>query len=231
MKKIVIALFAGLILLNLSSCADPDMNYSYSIKDALKISAYLFDDSVDMNEPIYYDDDTEYTLEQLKLNEVRLMMPQGAMQNELNTADKISACGLVLYLEFDGIIKVVSENEYVRLARMGVSSYDMQLAFAGYVDAYPLRVKQFNENDLYEIDKFVPGTEYILNVNAYNFDNDKSPIIRAKIKLVALEDAANDAGFYNDGKPESRCVSIELISYEYSDAYKLMDEITDFEDN
>ncbi|MCL2771917.1 MAG: hypothetical protein FWD71_01090 [Oscillospiraceae bacterium] len=222
MKKIIIVLLlAGILLLNISSCADKDMDYSYSIKDALKISAYLFDESINMDEPIYYNDGDEYTLEQLKMNEVRVMAPQSAMQRE------IPGTGLVLYLEFDGIIKVVSENKDVRLTYNKINGYETQLAVSGYVNAYPYRIYT---PSMVDVHPFIPGTEYYLNVNAYKFENEDSPIIRAKLKLVALDDAVEEPVFFHDGKPESACVSIELISYEYSDVYKLMDDIADDEE-
>ncbi|MCL1858756.1 MAG: hypothetical protein FWF92_05935 [Oscillospiraceae bacterium] len=233
MKKIIIVLWISIVLMNFSSCTNENQEYNYTIKDALKISAYLFDESVNMNEPIYYDFGiTEYNLERLKINDARIMAPQGEMCT-LETGGVISPFGLVLFLEFDGIIKVMCENEDVRLERSGISDYEMQLAIEGYVSAYPLRVKKFNENDFATISEFIPGTEYYLNVNAYRFDNEESPIIRAQLKLVALEDAMCDdvENFWNDGKPSSRCVSIELISYEYSDVYIILDEIWDDDDD
>lgn len=44
MKKIIIALLVGIILLSVSSCVAENQEYSYSIKDALKISAWILDE-------------------------------------------------------------------------------------------------------------------------------------------------------------------------------------------
>ena len=63
------------------------------------------------------------------------------------------------------------------------------------------------------------GREYYLAVNAYSFDNESSPVVTAKLKLVQLGKPENPdevmTGYY----------SIELISYEYNDAYKMMEDL------
>jgi hypothetical protein len=70
------------------------------------------------------------------------------------------------------------------------------------------------------------GREYYLSVNAYKFDNEQSPIIKAQLKLIQLEDKSESG----HAEKRSGCFSIELISYEYSDIYRLLDEIVDDED-
>ena len=62
------------------------------------------------------------------------------------------------------------------------------------------------------------GREHILVVRAYNLDDQLSPLVTAEIRLTQLgyPDSPDEimVGYY----------AIELISYEYSDVYKLMDE-------
>ncbi len=62
------------------------------------------------------------------------------------------------------------------------------------------------------------GREHILVVRAYNLDDQLSPLVTAEIRLTQLgyPDSPDEimTGYY----------AIELISYEYSDVYKLMDD-------
>jgi len=44
MKKFIILLSATIIMLCFNSCANENQDYNYNIKEALKISAYLFDE-------------------------------------------------------------------------------------------------------------------------------------------------------------------------------------------
>ena len=47
MKKIILSLLTLVILLSVNSCADEETDQNYSIKDALKISAYVFDETIE----------------------------------------------------------------------------------------------------------------------------------------------------------------------------------------
>jgi len=58
------------------------------------------------------------------------------------------------------------------------------------------------------------GQEYYLTVKACDFE--ENPIITAQVKMTSLEDS-----MYDDGT--SRHFSIEIVSYEYSDFYKMME--------
>ena len=226
-KAVIMLLLAELILLGFISCTRE--TEGYSIIDALKISAYLFDESIDINEPIYYEwGETVYTLERLKKNEIRAMAPQGEMR-DLETGGEIPPRGLVLFLEFDGIIELVAENRDIRFERHGITGHDIQLAVGGHVSVFPLR---FVTNEPKEVHTVKPGTEYYIDINAYKFDNEGSPVIRARLKLVALRDAITESEeVHFGGEPRSCCMSVELISYEYSDVYKMMYEIGDGDDN
>ena len=242
MKKIIIALSTGIILLSLASCADEETDQSYSIKDALKISAYVFDENSEedyfvlheMGHYYYNEDDTLYQLEQLKLNEIRLLPPVSGAE--------IKNMGLLnIFVEFDGIIEVISENEDVHLSRNNnLTPYYEDESQAGRTFGFSAKfVRQgfFSANPLVDDEILthvrkdpqsaglwytagIPGQEYYLTVNAYKFDNEQTPVIRVQLKFVVLEDKTNVS---------SRCFSVELVSYEYSDMAKLLDDIVDDE--
>ena len=221
--------------MNLNSCETvDDMDYSYSIKDALKISAYLFDENSGEDYFVFdslgnYDYNTDESfcaLEQLKMNEVRLMCPLGLFRINLN-----------IYFEFDGIIEVISEDNDVQMfcnpqnrlepitgsGNHETYGFELKLPFGGFIAANPLGS---NRGHLWTSGiQTVPyslGREYYLNVNAYKFDNEQTPVIKAQLKLVLLEDKT----IMGHAALASACFSIELVSYEYSDIYKILDEIT-----
>ena len=238
MKKITIALLLGILLLSFGSCANKDQEYSYTIKDALKISTWVFDESVEGN--IYDEDDSVYAFERLKLNEVKLMMPM----------DGMDMLQLNIFFEFEGIIEIVSETEDMNLSVNKnftplyinesddcgrTYGYSVKFATQGFVSTYILigecigkdhsgsRGTRFAFDTNSEV-----GTERYLNVNAYRFDDEKNPIIRAQLKLVLIEDKIQKQ-LGNDNL-SWRCYSIELISYEYSDVYIILDELWDDDD-
>jgi len=242
MKKIIAALLAGIILLSFSSCADE--NTSYSIKDALKISAWVLDESIEENywevsdmvlteNGWYHVEREDVRLERLKLNEVRIM----AHFNYLYMTN------LNIFFEFDGIVEVVPEDEYIRVGYctknsdqpyqsgrdMGMMFGEVKVPYAVYVNVLPLDEYPSGvgiRDDIKKTDR-----EYYLTVNAYNFGNEKTPVIRARLKLLILEDKGllrnySSSGEYV-GEERSRFLSIELISYEYSDRYIILDELWD----
>ena len=228
--KKIITIFTATVLLSLVSCEAADVEYSYSIRDALKISAYIFDENVPGN--YYHDDETVYGLEALKLNEARLIAPIGA----------INMINLNIHLKFDGIIEVISENEDVQLSfnykltpwyvgevygntGSRVFGFSAKLPYEGYIALNPLGSNRGSIwGDTGNWLAFKIGSEYYLDVNAYKFENEKSPVIRAQLKFVQLEDTTS-----HEDKDRSPCFSIEMVSYEYSDMYKIMDEIWDDE--
>lgn len=133
MKKTIIALLAGIFFLTLNSCAAEDMEYSYSIKDALKISSWMIDKELEGNgywledekfvrHGWWVDESTEqmldsndydiFVFEQLNLNEVRTMAPLGWGE------------GLSIFFEFDGMIEVTTEDEHILLLCDGSKPFD-----------------------------------------------------------------------------------------------------------
>lgn len=171
-----------------------------------------------------------YELEQLKLNEVKIMCPLIIINENLS-----------IHFKFDGIIEIISEDkdiemfinpnnllEPIRGSNINEPhGFDMKLTFEGYIAANPLGSNtghMWVDDGINGLPHFV-GREYYLNVNAYKFDNEQSPVIKAQLKFVQLEDKTLTGGEF-----ASACFSIELVSYEYSDMYRVMDEIWEDED-
>lgn len=235
MKKIIIAILVGMFFLQyLGSCAAKNSDESSddeSRKEGLKISAYLFDENT--TEPAVWDDDTVFALEQLELNKVRLLAPNWGVMNMMN---------LNMFFEFEGgMIEVISEEKDIQLSvndslKPWYSDTDMNkrtfgfsisLANKGFISAAPMGAGFGNYMGTVEVPRFdgYTGREYYLTVNAYTLDNDKSPAVKARLRLVQLKDygAADESGEMTPKQREgksSRCFSIELTEYESSDMYK-----------
>jgi len=245
MKKIIMAFIAGIIMLSFNSCTAKDQEYSYTIKDALKISAWVVDENFDINDWVT---DEEYgavverdyvNLERLKLNKVRTMAPL-CYRDMLN---------LNIFFEFDGIIEVSTDDECIRLDYNNKNPTQPGKGGAGDTILESVRWPLELYVNVCPLDKYTSATalvrstakigkEYYLNVNAYRFDNEETPVIRAQLKLVVLEDKAlfniedDNVDFFGLlPKERSRFFSIELISYEYSDVYIILDELWDDEDD
>jgi hypothetical protein len=130
MKKIIIVLTVGIILLSLNACTDTDEDMGdddwFDIDDTLRISAFLFDEEAgenyfilseqgvyffSINENVYGEKDgLFYVPERLSLNEVRLMYPMAPWGT---AGDMIN---LNILFEGNGEIEVISENQDVQLS-------------------------------------------------------------------------------------------------------------------
>jgi len=278
MKKLIIVLIAGAILLNFHSCARE--TEGYSIRDALKISTWVLDEYFERSGYWVKDDNTSlngywmmddgerieggdvFTFERLKMNEVRTLAP-------LHYHD-MGGIHINIFFEFDGIIEVETNDRYVVLYHNGRNP-SLPLRNEGglkkvrgnvrwprelYVNFCPLdeySITEIEKNTATEINLVRATTqisrEYYLNVNAYRYEDtiatpiidteisisiERSPIIRAKLKLTVIEDRGLSANDYYcifglPYKEASRFLSIELVSYEYSDIYRFLDEIWDDE--
>ena len=98
-------------MLCFNSCANENQDYNYNIKEALKISAYLFDRTYGEDYFIQKEDGTyryretsDFKTAQLNLNEVELMASMNYWGTNLN-----------IYFEFDGIIEIISEDKDVQM--------------------------------------------------------------------------------------------------------------------
>jgi len=236
MKKIIIILFTAILLLNLVSCAAKEAEYN--ITDALKISAWVFDENSGKDYFIYHEstdrfsynlDDDVYVFDRLKMNEVRLLPPLlfGGLKEMVN---------LNIFFEFaDGFVEVISEDQdvqlsvnnplepfYLRESSGRTYGFDIKVPYEGYITLHPFGGSGHIMGGAGI--GFWPhkiGREYYLTVNTYKFANEKSTVITARLRIVELEDKDYMAAPFN----KTSCFSIELISYEYSDMYKMMYDI------
>ncbi|MBQ8510039.1 MAG: hypothetical protein IJ493_09060 [Clostridia bacterium] len=215
MKKIVISVLivlTGLLMLNF---VFRPAAVTESLPELI-IYAYICDEN---------NSGCSYSFQPLTLHEVRQMAPVfGAGMTNLN-----------FMFEFDGgLVEVVSEDEDVQLSK-GEShgpwdyqaGYDQRdygfgfrVASGGYLAANPLGSNRghitITDPAMMSI-KGCTGREYYLTVKAYDFMDEKAPVVTAMLKLVQLEDERG----VNGG---SNYYSVEMISYEYSDDMKLMED-------
>ncbi len=219
-------LTAFLLLFGGGSCMKKDDTPVTSITDALKIKAYVYDESGET-----------WNLEQLRLNEPKQLVPVRIFQD----FDDLNMVNFNLHLEYeDGICIVSTPNRDVQLSvgRNGgiwkrgedestrvfdcENNYELTLSRAGYMAFAPFGAKNQHINlcgnrdytVLYDNFKPYIGQEYYVTVEACDFD--KVPVIEAQLKFTSMA----DNGFTDGG---SRNFTIELVSYEYSDIYKLME--------
>ena len=218
-------LTAFLLVFGGGSCMKKDDTPVTSITDALKIKAYVYDESGEM-----------WNLEQLRLNEPKQLVPI----HIFNGYEGLDMNNFNLHFEYeDGICIMTSPDRDMQLSvgnNGGIwergedmttrvydcnNNYEIILSRPGYMAVALFGMKNRNlyagnpENAV-RIDNFEPyiGQEYYLTVTACDFD--KVPVITAQVKFTSLEDDS-----FTDGT--SRNFTIELVSYEYSDIYKLME--------
>ena len=149
MKKTTIIVLTTIILLNLNSCTGGDLEH-HGIMDALKISVHLFDENTDMSVPVSWHADTSVSLELLQMDEVRVA-PVGGVGGNWH--------GIAIYVEFDGIIEIVAEDENVLLSRNNnltphhigehtgitgrIAGFSVSLPFEGFITAIPFYLGRF----------------------------------------------------------------------------------------
>ena len=218
-------LTAFLLLFGGGSCMKKDDTPVTSITDALKIKAYVYDESGET-----------WNLEQLRLNEPKQLVRIAELQQK-----GLDMQNFNLHFEYeDGICIVTPPNRDIQVSvgaqgdywKRGEdyttrfydfeNDYEIILSRPGYMAVTPFglvsgRNLVLTDRDVATFhDNYEPsiGHEYWLTVTACDFE--KIPVITAQVKLTALE---ND--IYDDGT--SPDFSIEMVSYEYSDIYKLME--------
>ena len=223
--KLIIALavlgFASLIIIRIIINEPAE---EFDIDEALIISAYVYNDTATPEKLA----DGEYipaSFEKLELGKTWYTGFNLEMEN------------INLQFDFDGgTIEVESEACDVQLS-VGEderpwnynSGWDtrqigskLSVPDGGYMAVNPVRSGRgffTADNDIaWDMSENYAGREHILVVRAYNLDDQLSPLVTAEIKLTQLgyPDSPDEimVGYY----------AIELISYEYSDVYKLMDE-------
>ncbi len=187
----------------------------------LIISPYMYDRSVDDPNNA---SDAAFSFEPLELGEVRLLAPTVGTDVD----------NLCFKLEYDGgVVELVSDYSDVQLStpegkerirddmsfnnrRFGAA---LRVSNSGYINAHPSSSSGGFAliGDDFAMSEGFDGREYYLTANAYDFSDEKSPVIVAKLRLVQLHD--NHAGAL-DAK-RSRFFSVELISYECSETFQM----------
>lgn len=224
--KLIITLavlgFAALIIVRIAIHEPED---EVDIEDALVISAYVFDDSATPEKladgeyiPASFDKlelgETWYTGFNLEMENINLQFDfdGGTIEVESEACDvQLTAGDEKRPWDYEG-----GYWERQRGAKLNVPD-------GGYVAVNPISSGRgflgFDHGDPdWDMSENYAGREHILVVRAYNLDDQLSPLVTAEIRLTQLgyPDSPDEimVGYY----------AIELISYEYSDVYKLMDE-------
>ena len=244
MKRLLAMLILSVLLV---SCGEyvPEED-KVDIKDELKISAYLlgeeFEDngywaySEDLQYPNFgywvsdnerqYDDDEVFALEELEVGEVRTLAPLG--YNRMHN--------LNLFVDFEGYIEVETEpidDERIRLAYS--LDYPTEPWRGNKTQENSFRVRAPAAIEAYPIGKFTAAealiqtftlTEKEYNITIKAYDDGGDLLVTAKIKLVALDDEHFPSEQFSNwvfaaNEEKTRFLTIELVSYEYSDIYKL----------
>lgn len=228
MKKaiiVIIILLSALLALNLLF---PSKKKVSNIKE-LQIIPFLFDESI--TDPNDGKQGTDFVFEPLELNKVRFLAPvvNAEMWNH----------SIRLIFE-GGTIEIISDNNDVSLS-VGehgeawidgsqcdnrIHGFSQRVVSGTYVAACPFTsdsgscYRTFPDGSpVPEIEGYT-GREFYITVIAYEFSNENRPIVTAKLRLIQLEDRGP-----NCRKDRSNLFSIELISYEYNDAYKMMEDL------
>lgn len=247
MKKIITALLAGIILLSFNSCVNNSTESSEGIEDALKISTWVMDKNLEGTGYWEYDANATtiidgywvsnesdkqihhtdvFKFERLELNEVRVMAPMN-----YKTMSNIN-----LNFEFDGIIEIETEIPNDRRIQLSYNNDRSDKTIENIIDFGTVTFGKVTivgptvinlcplgedivQGGVISYDTIV-GQEYYLNVKTYTLDG--TLVISAKLKLVAIEDEGFPREQYSklSNEDRTRFFSIELVSYDYSDAYK-----------
>ncbi|MBQ2725911.1 MAG: hypothetical protein IJF78_09405 [Clostridia bacterium] len=188
-----------------------------SIRDALQIKAYEYDKETNT-----------YTQVVLALNEPIVIRHGGSGMNNIN----------LQFCYEGGVCEVISDDEDIQLSIGQNGSYwasgdlgdyrtygfSFTVGHEGYVSAHPVSARGgwFSTGAQPELRAEYQetrntrnvGREYYMTVKAKDYD---TTLITASLKLVQLSDIHT--------KPEDHIgdFTIELISYEYSDMYAIME--------
>ena len=238
MKRFLPLLAAFLLSLPLTACSSAPE--SPPMSEALKISTFLY--PADIESTLDYHTATVkelealttsgMTFEPLKVGEERLAAPHGyndqvgmnfRFEYEGGSVEIISEAKDVQMSVGKGSRIWISENGFSEEHRYG---YSMRLANSGYVSLVPLGgAGGFTEMDDISVSSTtIPryqgkrgnGTEYVITVNAYDGNDLTAPVITAKL-LFTHRGKTDRTPYFSD------FCSVELISYDYSDAYKIME--------
>ena len=212
LKRILLIL---LLLCTLCSCGGEETPGAIPMRELFTISTYVYDETTE-----------EYSLQPLQLNEVR------ALPRCVGDA-KLDSNNIHLFLSYEpGVCRIVSDERDVQLSltfwpsgdlgEKRTYGYDLPVAREGYAVLHPFSAYG-NSNFSGDADGWkritsfrgYEGREFFLTVTACDSAGDT--VATARLKLTQL---------YDEWRPEqdkSNHFSIEMISYEYSDMYKMME--------
>jgi len=241
MKTAIAALFA-VLLIGCSACGD--IQEETKITDLLKINAWVMADGLwetgywefdptyktqgrwVSNDGTEIDHDDVFRLERLEVGIPRVSAPLGYNSNH----------NLNLWFDFDGIIEVEKAGPKDERLWMVHSLDEPEQPWRGTLTKQQkIRMKSPSAVSLVPVGKFsnldsirtsytLPDNEYNLIIRAYDYDG--TLMITAEVRLVALDDPTFpfedfSSWAYSPNEVKTRFLSIELVSYEYSDIYKL----------
>jgi len=248
LKLSFILLLCCMILFGVS-CNEKDINEEISVMSALKISTWVLDAQLsgtgywtyDENFTDYgywvsndgtheYDSNTVFVYEQLELNDVRVLAPL-SYEGRPN---------LNIYIEFDGIVEVETENPNDTSLRLAHSlDYPDDPRDGNWTVENGFRTRAPFMLNVCPIGKFtaveqvvtrdtLTDREYYIYIKTY--EEDGTLLITATLKLIVLNDDAYpydqfSSWVWSPNEERSRFLSIELVSYEYSDIYKFDEEM------
>ena len=188
------------------------------MSEALKISAYTYPESTVIPDPTDSSSDPDHSLVKLEQLDTgkEYLLPRVGYYNNINNIN--------LLLEYDGRIEIISEAKDSQLSvdeKQAIwdysgfegrhFGYDLTINNSGWVAVLPLGFcsgpHSIDDISIDPFEGFKPdSTESTLTINA--LDGTDRVMITAKITIRSVA--------------HNLC-AVELISYDYSDAYKLME--------
>ena len=235
MKKLFIL---AVLTLALTACTEnpvPDIPLS----EALKISTYVYPKEV--SDTIDYHNTTVNELLELDASKVTFEQLKPGEEYLLAYARHDDLLNLNFKFEYDGgTVEVISEKKDVQLS-VGEKKeqwtlknehsnrhfgYDLHISNSGFMTLAPLGGGSGSTyvDEISVLSNVIPrypgprgaGTEYYIEIKAYEGSSTTSPTITVTMLLTQL--GTSDREPYYSG-----FCSAEIISYDYSDAYKIME--------
>ena len=227
MKRLIVL---AVLTITLTAC-NADIPVT-PMSEALKISAYTY-----QNPPSDLAGATVSELNALDKNVVFTRLESGKEYLLQHTMYN-DFVNLNFFFEYDGgYVQVISEDKSVQFS-VGEKKqawthenkfserqfgYDLHIANSGFISLAPLGMMcSAKVDDISVMSDSFPrykgasgyGTEYIVTVSAG--DDGCQPTITAKLRIKQI-------GKSNSEHPDTGYCAVELISYDYGDAYKLME--------
>ncbi len=252
MKRWISGIFAA-VLLCCCGCAEETTEEKTKMDDLMKISTWVMDPALEGKghwayEGKSYDtpghwvpnegeaavnDKAVFREERLSVGETRIMAPISYKGANLNftidfdgivTVEKTEPADDTILISFDPTLNDQWTGETL-ITRNGPCT----------LNVYPLgEILLFEGRGGPLVDKStIAEKEYYLTVKGYELDG--SLMVTAELKLTTLEDEAfpyeehiqeRNIGYgelFSVGEKRTRFCSVELVSYEYSDHYKMME--------